>query len=278
MLRKVVILARGMGKRMSSSAGQTFLDPQVEKFARLGWKPFIPISGRPFVYYQLRVLARLGIGEVYLVVGPEHLELKDYFKSVGEELGIEVNFVIQEKPLGTADAVRSAKSFIEDEVFLMLNGDNFYPPEAIKPLIRAGSRDFCYVGGFRLENLISSGNFGPERIRSFAVMIVDENFNLLRIVEKPDDPETYRTRCGVLINMNLWRFNPAIFEACSRVEPHPVRGELELTTAVQLMVDEGLCKVKVIPLSTGILDLTYSIDIPIIEQMLRRTFKEDLSF
>lgn len=275
--RKAVILARGMGKRMRSSVSQASLDPLVEKFAKLGWKPFIPISGKPFIYHQLRVLARLGVGEACLVVGPEHLELEDHLKRIGCELGIEVSFAIQEKPLGTADAVLAAKSFAGDDVFLALNGDNFYPPEAVEPLIKAGGRDACYVGGFRLETLISSGNFGPERVRSFAVMIVDDDLNLVRVVEKPEKPEAYETRYGVLVNMNLWRFNPAIFEACERVEPHPVRGELELTAAVQLMIDEGLCRVKVIPLNAWALDLTYGADIEVVERILRRALGEDLS-
>ena len=115
MPQKAVILARGMGKRMRSSIGQASLDPLVEKLAKLGWKPFIPISGKPFIYYQLRVLARLGVGETCLVVGPEHLELEDHLKRIGGELGIEVSFAIQEKPLGTADAVLAAKSFAGDD-------------------------------------------------------------------------------------------------------------------------------------------------------------------
>jgi glucose-1-phosphate thymidylyltransferase len=266
-----------MGKRMRSSVGQVSLDPRVEKFARLGWKSFIPISGKPFVYHQLRVLARLGVREVCLVVGPEHLELKDYFDEVGRELGIVVSFTIQEKPLGTADAVYAARGFAGDDVFLVLNGDNFYPRDAVEPVIGAEDHGACYVGGFKLESLLSSGNFGPERIRSFAVMEVDDNLNLVRIIEKPESPEAYRAKYGVLVNMNLWRFSPVIFEACRRVEPHPVRGELELTTAVQLMIDEDLCGVKVIPLDSWTLDLTYSADIDLVEKVLRRVLGEDLS-
>lgn len=277
MIGKAVILARGMGKRMRSSVGQASLDPRVEKFARLGWKPFIPISGKPFVYQQLRVLARLGISEVCLVVGPEHLELKDYFDEVGRELGIVVSFTIQEKPLGTADAVYAARSFVGGDAFLALNGDNFYPRDAVEPVVRAEDHGTCYVGGFKLESLISSGNFGPERIKSFAVMEVDDDLNLIRIVEKPESPEAYRTRYGVLVNMNLWRFSPVIFEACRRVKPHPVRGELELTAAVQLMIDEDLCGVKVTPLDSWALDLTYSADIDLVEKVLRRVLGEDLS-
>lgn len=277
MIGKAVILARGMGKRMRSSLDQVPLDPQVEKFARLGWKPFIPISGKPFIYHQLKVLAGLEVHEICLVIGPEHLELRSYFDEVGRELGISISFAIQERPLGTADAVYAAKEFAEDDVFLVLNGDNFYPRDALEPVIRAEDHGICYVGGFKLESLLSSGNFGLERIRSFAVMEINDDLNLVRIIEKPKNPEAYRTRYGMLVNMNLWRFSPVIFEACRRVKPHPVRGELELTAAVQLMIDEGLCGVKVIPLDSWVLDLTYTTDIDRVERVLRRVLGEDLS-
>ena len=277
MIGKAVILARGMGKRMRSSLGQVSLDPQVERFARLGWKPFIPILGKPFIYHQLRVLAGLGIHDICLVIGPEHLELRSYFDEVGRELGISISFAIQERPLGTADALYAAKEFAGDEAFLLLNGDNFYPRDALEPVIRIGNRGLCYVGGFKLESLLSSGNFGPERVRSFAVMEVDDDLNLVRIIEKPENPEAYKARYGVLVNMNLWRFSPVIFEACRRIKPHPVRGELELTAAVQLMIDEGLCGVKVIPLDSWVVDLTYGTDIDLVERILRRVLGEDLS-
>lgn len=270
MLEKAVIIARGMGKRMRRSLRSSTLDPIKAKFAERGWKPFIPVAGKPFIDHQLRVLSELGIREACLIVGPEHLEIRDHFDEVGLELGMKIGFAVQEEPLGTADAVYASKDFVGEDSFLLLNGDNFYPREALEPLIRQKDSERCYVAGFEMGSLVKLGNFSPERIRSFSVMEVDEKLNLVRIVEKPEKPEEYRTSHGILVNMNLWRFNPMIFDACKKVKPHPVRGELELTSAVQLMIDERVCEVKVIPLRSYVLDLTYSSDIPYVERILRR--------
>ncbi len=274
MLRKAVILARGMGKRMRRDAGDLTLDPLRSKFVERGWKPFIPIAGRPFIDHQLRMLSELGIEEVCLVVGPEHLELKEHFEKVELEFEIKIEFAIQEKPLGTADAVYASRNFVGKDPFLLLNGDNFYPREALESLIGREDPERCYVAGFRMDSMIKAGNFSPERIRSFSVMEVDDELNLLRIVEKPEKPEAYKTKHDILVNMNLWRFNPVIFKACKLVKPHPVRGEFELTSAVQLMVDERMCEVRVIPLSSYVLDLTYSSDIPVVEQILEKFMRE----
>lgn len=274
MLRKAVILARGMGKRMRRSVGSSVLDPVKARFAEMGWKPFIPIAGRPFIDHQLKVLSESGIREVCLVVGSEHLELREHFDEVGLELGIRIGIAIQEKPLGTADAVYASKRFVDGDSFLLMNGDNFYPREALEPLIWQRDSQRCYVAGFKMDSLVRLGNFGPDRIRSFSVMEVDERLNLIKVVEKPENPEEYRTSHGILVNMNLWRFNPKIFDACRRIEPHPVRGELELTSAVQLMIDERACEVKVVPLDSYVLDLTYGSDIPHVERVLERLWNE----
>ncbi len=274
MLRKAVILARGMGKRMRRSVRSSILDPMKARFAERGWKPFIPVAGRPFIDHQLKVLSESGIREVCLVVGSEHLELREHFDEIGLELGMSIRFAIQEKPLGTADAVYASKSFVGEDSFLLLNGDNFYPKDSLEPLIRREDFERCYVAGFKMDSLVRLGNFSPERIRSFSVMEVDEKLNLIRIVEKPENPEEYRTDYGILVNMNLWRFNPKIFDACRKVKPHPVRGELELTSAVQLMIDEQVCEVKVVPLDSYVLDLTYGSDIPYVERVLERLWRE----
>jgi len=274
MLNKAVILARGMGKRMRRGAGDLSLDPLKAKYVERGWKPFIPIAGRPFIDHQLQTLSELGVKNVCLVIGVEHLEFKEHFERIEWEFGVKVELAIQEKPLGTADAVYASKNFVGGDSFLLLNGDNFYPREALEPLISLEDTRSCYVAGFKASSLTRIGNLSFERIRSFSVIEADEELNLVRIVEKPEKPESYRTEHGILVNMNLWRFNPIIFKACKLVKPHPVRGELELTSAVQLMVDEKMCRVKVIPLDSYVLDLTYSSDIPIVEKIVEKLMQE----
>jgi len=252
------------------------LDERIVEYADRGWKAFIPMKdGRPFLDYTICTLRKAGFREVCIVLGPEHEEVMRYYREVDERLpDMSISFAIQERPLGTADAVYSARSFVGGDSFIVLNGDNLYPGDAVE-LLRRQEEEICYVVGFERESLISGSNFDADRIRSFSVMEVDDDWNLVRIIEKPEDPEMYRTRRGVLVNMNLWRFTPDIFWACERVKPHPVRGEYELTAAVQLLIDAGRKPVKVIPVRAGVLDLTYRADIP---EVMRRLKEFQLNF
>ncbi|MCD6261271.1 MAG: nucleotidyltransferase family protein [Thaumarchaeota archaeon] len=269
-VEKAVILARGLGTRMQRPSKNLRLRPDVMRFAERGWKAFIPIRGKPLLDYTINSLRSVGVKEICLVIGPEHLEMRRYYEELDESLDdISIQFAIQEKPLGTADAVYAARGFVGDDSFMVMNGDNLYQVDAIK-ILKEQVDEICYGIGFEMNHLIAKGNFSAERIRSFAVMEVDEELNLVRIVEKPPNPERYRTRYGILVNMNLWRFTPHIFQACERIEPHPIRGEYEITSAIQLLVDERIVPVKVIPVEAGVLDLTYKSDIPSIEEKLEK--------
>ena len=269
-VEKAVILARGLGTRMQRPSKNLRLRPDVMRFAERGWKAFIPIRGKPLLDYTINSLRSVGVKEICLVIGPEHLEMRRYYEELDKSLDdISIQFAIQEKPLGTADAVYAARGFVGDDSFMVMNGDNLYQVDAIK-ILKKQVDEICYGIGFEMNHLIAKGNFSAERIRSFAVMEVDDQLNLIRIVEKPPNPERYRTRYGILVNMNLWRFTPHIFQACERIEPHPIRGEYEITSAIQLLVDEGIVPVKVIPVEAGVLDLTYKGDIPSIEERLEK--------
>ena len=263
-------MARGLGTRMQRPSKNLRLRPDVMRFAERGWKAFIPIHGKPLLDYTINSLRSVGVKEICLVIGPEHLEMRRYYEELDKSLDdISIQFAIQEKPLGTADAVYAARGFVGDDSFMVMNGDNLYQVDAIK-ILKEQVDEICYGIGFEMNHLIAKGNFSAERIRSFAVMEVDDELNLIRIVEKPPNPERYRTRHGILVNMNLWRFTPHIFQACERIEPHPIRGEYEITSAIQLLVDERIVPVKVIPLEAGVLDLTYKSDIPSIEEKLEK--------
>lgn len=268
-INKAVILARGLGKRMRRSVESVELDPLIKEFAAKGWKAFIPIvEGRLFLDYTIYFLREAGFREICLIIGPEHEVIMEYYAKVAQRLDISISFAIQEKPLGTANAVYAARGFVGNDSFIVLNGDNIYPVEAME-ILKDQKEEICYVIGFEKESLIRDSNFDSERISSFAVMEVDDDWNLVRIVEKPEDPEKYRTKWGLFINMNLWRFTPEIFWACEHVKPHPMRGEYEITEAVQLLIDEKVVSVKVVPVKGGVLDLTYRDDIPAIIERLK---------
>lgn len=238
-----IVLARGLGTRMRASDPATSLTPEQQRAADAGLKAMIPLNGRPFLDYILGSLADADIRHVALVVAPDHQALRDYY-SVSPPQRIRLDYVVQERPLGTADAVRAAESWVSGEPFLAMNADNLYPVEVLRQLA-AISEPALPV--FEREDLVRSSNIPAERIRSFAFLDLDDRGYLVGIVEKPDmvrPPEggSYVERPskgGSYISMNCWRFDERIFRACHEV-PLSARGEYELPEAVGVALRQGV--------------------------------------
>lgn len=218
---------------MRASDPATQLTPEQQRAADAGLKAMIPLNGRPFLDYILGSLADAGIRQVALVVAPEHQALRDYYVASPPER-IRLDYVIQERPLGTADAVRAAESWVSGEPFLVMNGDNLYPVPALTQLA-AISEPALPV--FDRDDLVRSSNIPPERIRSFAFLDIDEQGYLTGIVEKPD--KMLPPQGGSYVSMNCWRFDERIFQACRDV-PRSARGEFELPEAVGVAVRQGV--------------------------------------
>jgi dTDP-glucose pyrophosphorylase len=254
--KKAVILARGLGKRMRAES-QAPLTSEQEKFANAGVKGMIPF-GRPFLDHCISALADAGCTQVCLVIGPEHREVREYYDRV-EKHRVEVSFAVQQQPLGTADAVRGAESFVTDDTFLVANSDNLYPAAAMRELRASGAAG---VIGFESSALVAGG-LAEERVRSYAALEVNAEGELVRIVEKPKHMEH-----DALVSANCWSFTPAIFRACSAIRPSP-RGELELPTAVQYAIENLGERFRVIRSREAVVDLSTRADIADVARRLR---------
>ncbi len=259
---RAVILARGLGTRMTQGDASTTLDAAQSAVADAGMKGMIPI-GRPFLDFVISALADAGITEVCLVIGPEHQAVRDHYDSQVMER-VRVSFAVQALPRGTADAVAAARDFAGSETVLVLNADNYYPVSAVRALAALGASGLV---GFDRAALVAQGNIPEERIRSFALVEVDPSGALTAIVEKPDAATYARMGATAPVSMNLWSFSPVIYEACARVTPS-VRGELELQDAVRLAMRELGERFQVIPCATGVLDLSNRRDIPAVAERL----------
>lgn len=255
---KAVVLARGLGKRMRAAAPTAALTPDQERVAECGIKAMIPI-GRPFLDYCLSALADAGCTKVCLVIGPEHGIIREYYESLPTSR-ISISFAVQEQPLGTADAVRAAMHFVGSDPFLVVNSDNYYPVEALKLLRGVGGNG---IVGFDRQALIENGNIDEDRLRSYAVLRVNQNTELERIEEKPASLDA-----TALISMNSWSFTPSILEACAAIEPS-ARGEYELPSAVQYAIECMGERFRVIPFRGNVLDLSTRSDIESVGQQLR---------
>ena len=238
-------------------------DPAQARIADTGLKAMIPFR-RPFLDYILSALADAGCRDICLVIGPEHDLVREHYERAYPPERVRVSFAIQEEPRGTADAVLSAAPFAGDAPFLVLNSDNYYPVEVLRALV---ALDGPGLPAFRRSTLLAHGNIDPDRIRTYAMLTIDETGMLEDIVEKPD-PETF-ARYGdeVRVSMNCWRFGPSIFTACRSIEPSP-RGELELPNAVRYAVRVMGERFRAIPVDAGVLDLSRREDIATVEHRL----------
>lgn len=262
-VEKAVILARGLGTRMRKTDSGAVLDRDQSAAADIGVKAMIPI-GRPFLDYALSALADAGYARVCMVIGPEHQMVRDYYEE-NPPVRVRIEYAIQEKPLGTADAVVSARDFVGDDLFLMLNSDNYYPLSAmgaLRNLERPG------VALFDRDRLIAESNIPADRIQKFSVAKIDGEGFLERIYEKPQDDVIRELGSPLYVNMNCWMFSPTIFRACLAIEPS-ARGELELSDAVQYSIDELKEKFRALTFQGAVLDLSSRSDIAAVADRLR---------
>jgi len=264
-VEKAVVMARGLGTRMRKPDESAALNESQNAAADSGVKAMIPVGGgRPFLDYILSALADAGYTCACLIIGPEHENVREYFRVQSPPRRISVEFAVQEKPLGTADAVAAARQFAENDRFLLLNSDNYYPHGALDALAGLAGAG---VALFDRDRMVTDSNIPEDRIRKFSVAEIDRDGCLRRIHEKPSD-EILRVMGDPLwINMNCWLFSPAIFEACSRIDLSE-RGELELTAAVQYAIDILGERFTALKFRDAVLDLSSRSDIaPVVDSL-----------
>jgi glucose-1-phosphate thymidylyltransferase len=224
----------------------------------------IPI-GRPFLDYVISALADGGITDVVLVIGPDQLEVREYFSRTAPPRRVRVSFAEQAEAKGTADAVLAAEHSVGSTPFLVLNADNLYPATAVRDLAAIGGNGLVC---FDADALVQKSNIDADRVLRFALCDVDADGWLKEIVEKPAADHPLASRPERLVSMNLWSFTPEFFEVCRRTKPS-ARGELEIQGAVSIaMKDLGL-RFRAVRSKEGVLDLSTRTDIAAVASRLK---------
>jgi glucose-1-phosphate thymidylyltransferase len=245
-------------------AGGAGLTPEQKRAADAGAKAMMPV-GRPFLDYVLSALADAGITDVCVVVPADDKAIRERYTRDLEPHRLHIEFAGQTRPLGTADALRAARDFVGEDLFLALNADNYYSAASIRALIDLGAPG---VAAYRAENLVVLGNIPIERVRAYAFLRADSDGMLSEIVEKPDAVTAAAFGPFVPISMNLWSFPPDVFDACDRVTPSP-RGELELADAVRIAIEDFGVQFALVPVHDGVLDLSRREDVAAVTDRLR---------
>jgi glucose-1-phosphate thymidylyltransferase len=186
-------------------------------------KQLVPVANKPVLFYGLEAMAAAGIVEVGIIIAPETGgEIHDAVGD-GSRFGVSIEYIEQHEPLGLAHAVLTAEPFLGDSPFVMYLGDN---------LLRDGIVEL--VETFRDEQpdalILLTPVLDPQH---YGVAELNGQGRVGRLVEKPKEPRTNLALVGV------YMFTPAIFDAARTIEPS-WRGELEITDAIQTLVDRGL--------------------------------------
>ena len=205
---KALVLAGGTGTR---------LRPLTYTMA----KQLVPVANKPVLHYVMQHLADDGIKEIGVIIAPETGEqIRNALSS--NPWDVNFTFIEQAEPLGLAHAVKVSRDFLGDDPFIMYLGDN---------LLEEG------IGAFRkrfedsgADSMILLKEVDDPRL--FGVAAIDEDGRVCKLVEKPEKPPSNLGLVGVYL------FSPLIHQAIDEIEPSG-RGELEITDAIQKLLDQG---------------------------------------
>ncbi len=183
-------------------------------------KQLVPVANKPVLFYGIEALKEAGITEIGIVIGDTKDEIKEAAGD-GSRWGVRISYIEQEAPLGLAHAVKISKGFLGDEPFVMYLGDNI-----LKSGIKSLVEEFKEKKPNSLILLTEVPN--PQL---FGVAELNDG-KVVRLVEKPKKPMSNLALVGV------YMFDFHVFEAIDAIKPS-WRGELEITDAIQYMVEHG---------------------------------------
>jgi glucose-1-phosphate thymidylyltransferase len=210
---KALILAGGAGTR---------LRPITHTRA----KQLVPVANTPILFYGLEAIVGAGINEVGIIVGDTADEVRDAVGD-GSQFGAKVTYLPQDAPLGLAHCVLVAREFLGDDDFVMYLGDNLLEQDL-----------GAFVAAFEAARKTPSPPAAQILLKQvpdphqFGVATLDDDRHVVRLDEKPEHPASDLALVGVYL------FDPTIHEAVRSIEPSD-RGELEITDAIQWLIDHG---------------------------------------
>lgn len=214
---KGIILAGGSGTR---------LYPLTKSIS----KQILPIYDKPMIYYPLSVLMLAGIREVLIISTPRDISIFEELLKNGEQLGMSIQYAVQEKPNGLAEAFIIGENFIGKENVALVLGDNVFYGQNFSSLLKetATLKKGADIFGYLVKN--------PQE---YGVVSFDENRKVISLEEKPKNPKSNYAIPG------LYFYDNTVVEKSKNLKPSQ-RGELEITDINSLYLKEGNLKVHLL--------------------------------
>ena len=219
-----IILAGGSGTRLNPITLGTS-------------KQMVPVYDKPMIYYPMSTLMLAGIQDILVITTPEDAPAFHRLLGDGSRYGLDLEFAVQHKPNGLAQAFVVGADFIGDAPAGLVLGDNiFYGPGMGTRLRRHVDPDGGAVFAYHVSN--------P---REYGVVEFDEEFNALSIEEKPEHPKSNYAVPG------LYFYDNDVVRIARELKPS-ARGEYEITDVNRVYLEAGKLKVEVLPRGTAWLD------------------------